>query len=123
VHFVDGQIQGDLANLAETRTEILTIDVRMVREREDLFDLLQSAFRFPYFGRNWDALDDVLRDLSWIEARGFVLIVDGAETLWARLPLMAGALVESWLLSADYWAARDIPFHLVFQLGNVDGVS
>jgi hypothetical protein len=99
---------------------VLAIDVGKVRDADDLFDLLREAFEFPYFGGNWDALDDVLRDLSWLGAQGFVLMVDSAEALWARTPLTAGALVKSWLLSAEYWAGRDVPFHLVFQVGGTD---
>ncbi|HTP26066.1 MAG TPA: barstar family protein, partial [Anaeromyxobacteraceae bacterium] len=39
-----------------------------------LMDALQDELRLPdYFGRNWDALWDVLRDLSWIQARRVVL--------------------------------------------------
>jgi RNAse (barnase) inhibitor barstar len=36
--------------------------------RQPLLDSLRAALRLPaYFGNNWDALSDCLRDLSWIE--------------------------------------------------------
>ena len=36
--------------------------------RSDLFDVLASELRLPdYFGHNWDALDECLRDLDWLD--------------------------------------------------------
>ena len=79
---------------------------------------LARIFRFPdYFGGNWDAADECLRDLSWLPARGYVLRVPDAESLWRSLPAAAGRLVETWLFCAEEWARQGAPFHLVFQWG------
>lgn len=46
------------------------------RGKEKLFGVLATKLRFPsYFGRNWDALDECLRDLSWQGGRERVVIV------------------------------------------------
>lgn len=43
--------------------------------KEKLFDALGKELNFPsYFGRNWDALLDCLRDFSWIEKRRIIII-------------------------------------------------
>jgi hypothetical protein len=43
--------------------------------KSDLLAALGSAGRFPgYFGGNWDALQDCLRDLSWISKRKVVVV-------------------------------------------------
>ena len=53
--------------------------------KEELMDGLAVGFSLPgYFGRNWDAVDECLRDLSWLPARGYVLVVTAAEGLWRR---------------------------------------
>lgn len=46
-----------------------------IRLKADLLAALASAGRFPdYFGGNWDALLDCLRDLSWIGERSVVIM-------------------------------------------------
>lgn len=38
-----------------------------VSSKEQLMPVREEALRLPdYFGRNWDALFDCLRDLSWL---------------------------------------------------------
>jgi RNAse (barnase) inhibitor barstar len=38
-----------------------------LRRRQDLFRALAKALRLPgYFGNNWDALEECLRDRSWL---------------------------------------------------------
>jgi RNAse (barnase) inhibitor barstar len=46
-----------------------------IRSKPDLLLACDSAGRFPdYFGRNWDALLDCLRDFSWIADRRIVIV-------------------------------------------------
>ena len=45
-----------------------------VRSKIELLETLASAGNFPdYFGGNWDALQDCLRDLSWISNKGVAI--------------------------------------------------
>lgn len=104
------------AKLAEKGIERLDLDTSRVADEAGLLAELARVFHFPdYFGGNWDAADDCLRDLSWLPARGYVLRVPDAESLWRRLPAAAGRLVESWQLCAEGWAREKVAFHLVFQ--------
>lgn len=46
-----------------------------IRSKDELLAALASAGNFPsYFGENWDALQDCLRDLSWISNRKVVVV-------------------------------------------------
>jgi len=86
------------------------LDVVSVEAKENLFDNLARALAFPdWFGRNWDALEDVLGDLSWRKGDGHVVVFrtypSGEEF---------GILVDVLRTSAEYWAGRGKPFFAVF---------
>ena len=45
-----------------------------VSTKDELLRRLAEALRFPdYFGHNWDALSDCLRDLSWLRTHRIIL--------------------------------------------------
>lgn len=61
-----------------TRPAPTVIDGRACRTRAELFTELARVLRFPaYFGRNWDALADCLRDVVPAE----LVIADAGELL------------------------------------------
>ena len=114
VHFVaEGPSEDELT---ERRIGLVRIDGGAISDNGEFLDALAVGFSFPgYFGRNWDAVDECLRDLSWLPADGYVLVVRGAEELWRRDPRLPAKLVRSWLFCAEAWARRETPFHLVFE--------
>ncbi|MFF5853549.1 barstar family protein [[Kitasatospora] papulosa] len=45
------------------------------------FEKFYSALKFPeYFGWNWDAFYDCLRDLQWLSVDYHILIIDSADS-------------------------------------------
>ena len=93
---------------------VAEIDSAAITEKEDLMSALSGALEFPdYFGGNWDALDEVLRDLAWIGADGYVLTIAGAGGMWQRAPEISAFLVRAWTDAAAVWSEKGIPFHLV----------
>ena len=96
-------------------TVVREVDASHLHKKEELLSAVAGALEFPgYFGGNWDALDECLRDLSWLPAPGYALVVRDAEHLWRDHARLAGGLVEAWLGAAEGWTARETPFHLVF---------
>lgn len=54
-----------------------------------------TAMRFPdYFDRNWDALEECLTDLSWIDAPGFVIYADHIDGFLGEHPDQFATFVE-----------------------------
>lgn len=47
---------------------------RNIKTEDALFDALSVALRFPdYFGKNWNALAECVRDLSWLSPGDVIL--------------------------------------------------
>lgn len=121
VTFLDAA-QAALIDAAIDRTDshLVTVAGADLLTHTKLLATLGRAFAFPdYYGQNYNALDECLRDLSWLPAPGYVLRVRDADSLWRQSPRVAAALVETWLLCAEHWASLDepVPFHLLFLWG------
>jgi hypothetical protein len=92
----------------------IRVELAGVKDESGLLSKLARDLNFPdYFGMNWNALIDCLRDLSWLSPRGVLVVLENSGDLW-RQPMLAGTLIEIWLLCAEYWAKQDVPFHLGF---------
>lgn len=114
IHFAERQALENLRHELALRSEIFEIEHAINGEKE-LFRSLAKAMAFPdYFGGNWDAVDEALREIEPAMGRGIVLIVQHAETLWTKHPRLAGLLVETWLGAAEDWRRDNTPFHLLF---------
>ena len=85
-------------------------------DKAAILEAIASSLAFPaWVGRNWDALDDALRDLTWWPAgdRGWVIVIRGAgrtATLRDRQTLR-GVL----LTAAARWAATDRPLVVLLR--------
>ncbi|MSO40502.1 MAG: hypothetical protein EXQ70_01145 [Solirubrobacterales bacterium] len=116
VHFV--QSAPDPGALRERDLEVATMDASAVGSKHELMEALAASLRFPdWFGGNWDAVVDCLRDRDRLGGNGCVLIVHSAPALWGEpgAPPLGGELIEVWLGVAGEWAAREVPFHLVLR--------
>ncbi|GIV19571.1 MAG: hypothetical protein KatS3mg023_1322 [Armatimonadota bacterium] len=72
----------------------------------------------PYFGHNWDALDECLSDLAdWLPAKGYVLVFLNSDQLLAGSEEDFRILIEVSQTAAGEWASRQppVPFHAILQ--------
>lgn len=112
VFFVTGE---DIATL-----DMAARDAGLLPRRIDLGDCankatlmlrLAVALDFPSgSGRNWDAISDRLRDLSWLPAAGYALLFDDANGLRDADETSFDTLLEILEETVGDWAARDVPF-------------
>jgi len=114
VHLVEETPGAD--SLQELR--VAEFDAATIQGKGGLMAAISDALEFPdYFGGNWDALDECLRDLAWIGAKGYVLLIQGAGAFWERDPELAAQLVSVWVGAARTWSEKGVPFHLVLVRG------
>jgi hypothetical protein len=86
-----------------------------VTSKETLMDLLSRSLNFrEWFGKNWDALRDVLRDFSWSRSGGYVILFRNAHVLARNAPDEFRTFIG---VAADVthdWREWEVPFHFVF---------
>ena len=99
----------------DSGVHVARIGLAGAADKDKLVASIAAALRFPaWFGGNWDALEDCLCDLSWMEGSGHVLLFEGAEQV---PPVERGTLVDILASAASSWAERKRPFFAVFLDG------
>ena len=84
-----------------------------IRSEDPLFSILSDAFKFPYFGRNWDALYDCLRDFSWTDIFQITVIHRDIPALGADTKIYLDVLADA---VADWKSYEDHQLSVVFPL-------
>ena len=65
-----------------------------------------DALLFPdYFGWNWDALSDCLRDLHWLPADGYLIVVENATRVLPGDAKDRHALFSILIRAARHWSS------------------
>lgn len=75
------------AHLAELGWRGFNVDGRLTYDKQSLLEQMAGAMAFPgYVSRNWDALEEAVRDLSWASGNGFLITYDYPQVLAACQP-------------------------------------
>lgn len=92
------------------------IDVGSVRTKSELLTAIGRALGTPdYFGSNWDALEECLRDFD--EGRGWLIIFEHADALLALPRQDLTVLGEILSGVAEFWSAENRVFAAHFVGG------
>jgi RNAse (barnase) inhibitor barstar len=93
-----------------------------------LFKEFAHALHFPdYFGHNWDAFDECINDLEWLDGSGYVIAVRHAERVLANDDADYAKLIDILSKAGNEWAAppdqrAPRPFHVVFVVSSPEDV-
>ena len=90
----------------------LYIDLSGVTDKEALLQKIAGVLGFPsYYGGNWDALEECITDLSWLKAKGFVLVFDNADALVTHNPQELQTLQSILRSAVASWKNQKTPFY------------
>ncbi len=93
-----------------------------ISDRKAFLEVMRMILQFPvYFGNNWDALADFLRDLSWIQQRRVVILHDD-------IPPLDSSSISTYLdvladCVRDWKPGEDHELVVVFPSGARDAIS
>ncbi len=104
-----------VASLNDLDVQARHLDGTRLAGKADLLRELAKAFAFPsHFGHNWDALIDCLSDLSWLPAKGYVIVLTSADAFQTADPRAHETLLEVADDIAERWRQYDAT--VVFKL-------
>ncbi|MEI7843243.1 MAG: barstar family protein, partial [Gallionellaceae bacterium] len=104
------------ANVALSGLSLLECDLADVTGKGAVLAKLAQVLKAPdWFGHNWDALADVMTDLAWLPAEGYVLLLrNGGERLGlsdADFEVASGVFSDT----VQYWKLQKKPFWVLLS--------
>ncbi len=83
---------------------VFVLDGKKALGKEEFLEHIAKALHFPdYFGNNWDAFEDCLTDMSWQEAKGYIMLYQDFGVFAERSPEQFGVALEIFKDSAEFW--------------------
>lgn len=116
--FVPGQAQPkDIAAAAKrAKYAYFHIEGRNIARKEQLLNHVATALRFPdYFGGNWDALEECLADMEWVDAPGYLILYDHVDALAQAHSDQLQTFVEICRDAVASWKDDGTPFVVLFS--------
>jgi hypothetical protein len=90
---------------------VVYVDIHHAHDKDDFLAEASRALRFPeQSGSSWDAFAHGLKDLSWIEAKGWVLILEKSKHFCGGHHHEFREAMDAMAQAADHWRARGKPF-------------
>ena len=104
---------------AQAGMAVFCLNLADIKGKAGFLNAAAKALHFPnHFGSNWDAFEDCLTDLSWLEAGGYVLLFQNLANFGHEAPAelaMARAILQD---AAAYWKKHGVRFFVGLTEGN-----
>lgn len=107
---------------------VIVLEGEQCKSFASLLKEFKERFFFPdYFGYNFNALDECLSDLEWLEAEKYLVVIRDIDLVLSKDPgafndfiLIMEATVKEWNQGRQYGAQSNLPkpFDVVFHCEN-----
>lgn len=89
----------------------LDLPLNAVSTKKQFLSVCARQLKLPsYFGGNWDALADCVRDFNWLKGAGFVLHIAGHDTFAKAAPDDYATALAVFSEAAAFWKEKGTPF-------------
>ncbi|MEU8299694.1 barstar family protein [Micromonospora sp. NPDC048909] len=107
VRVVDSETRYRTADLLPPAGTVVVahVDGADMGDEDEVFTQFYHAFELPnYFGWNWPALSDCLRDLDWLPANRYILSISNADLALSQNPGLRGIFLQLLNTVSTHWA-------------------
>jgi RNAse (barnase) inhibitor barstar len=95
-----------------------------IRNKDDFLNSIARVMDFPdYFGANWDALEDCLTDLLWVNADGYVIAYKDVSTFASGDPDGFATALDIFRASAEHWRSQGRGFFVLLAGAGAEGMG
>ena len=117
-------LSGDARELARAAAAaglmVIYVDIGHAHDKKGFLADASRAMRFPdWFGGNWDAFADCLKDLSWLQAKGWMVILEKSKHFCGGHGNEFKEAMDIMAETAAYWRNQGKPFWTL--IGGPDG--
>ena len=92
------------------------VDGSQVQDKRSFIRAAGAAMDFPdYSGQNWDAFEELIRDLTWAPAEGYLVLFDEPDQFAAESTeqwQVARSILES---AVAFWQEKGLPMAVLFR--------
>ena len=118
------QLSADARELARAAAAaglmVIYVDIGHAHDKEDFLADASRAMRFPAsFAGDWSAFAGGLKDLSWLQAKGWVLILEKSKHFCGGHGREFKEAMQAMAEAAEHWRGQDKPFWTL--IGGPDG--
>jgi len=104
------------ANVALSGLVLFEVNLATSHGKGEFLANVAQVLQAPeWFGHNWDALADVLSDLSWQAGDGYVLLLCSTDVMLGLSEADYELLTEIFNDSVSYWKSQGKPFWVFFS--------
>jgi RNAse (barnase) inhibitor barstar len=88
-----------------------------IQNKETFLKKAGEVLGFPdYYGRNWDAFEECIRDFRWCPAEGYLVLYDKFEVFAVYAPREFKVAITIFGSAIKYWEETNkIPFYLLLR--------
>lgn len=92
------------------------IEGKGIERKEQLLTHVATALRFPgHFGHNWDALEECLTDMEWLDAPGYLVYYDHIDKLLEAHPDQFATFIEICRDAVASWKEDGTPMVILLS--------
>lgn len=101
---------------AASGLQVHEVDLAAVQDKDGFLACIGAALRMPSgFASNWDAFADALRDLSWMDAPGWMLILKDAGHFAGFSATEFFVAMDIFSEAAAFWQGEGRPLWILVQ--------